>query len=286
MAGGEAPVVRAPAAAHPAQPVPVPNLAAPHPPTPHVALPEARPAERPAPHASGPHGYGDRGSPEDPYHGGASRGERQGPLHSREPSGDGWHRLPDQAIDPRYGEPLAKHWTFAGNPVDPSSLNEGVAKLVRDPEAPFGRDAQRHAYTEHEYAERFNKPGSAGERWANFPANDGAVPGTRIVYTDATQYLKDYGPRLDRVGNNGGKYLAVMEDGEPASWEQRALHVDSLHEPYATYTFGELPSGWTIEVSEVAPGLGQPGGSIQVRVMDSEGEFRRVSELIRLGVLW
>ena len=76
-----------------------------------------------------------------------------------------------------------------------------------------------------------------------------------------------------------------MQDGLPASWEQRALHVNSLSDPYAAYTFGRLPDGWTIEVSEVAPGVGQPGGSIQVRIFDEEGDVRIVDELITKGVL-
>jgi hypothetical protein len=76
-----------------------------------------------------------------------------------------------------------------------------------------------------------------------------------------------------------------MNDGHPASWEQRALHVDSLRDPYNAYTLADLPEGWTIEVSEVAPGLGQPGGSIQVRILDDEGQARRVGELRLKGVL-
>ena len=55
--------------------------------------------------------------------------------------------------------------------------------------------------------------------------------------------------------------------------------------PYNAYEFGALPEGWTIEVSEVAPGVGHPGGSIQVRVFDDEGDVRIVDELIRKGVL-
>ncbi|GAB4681914.1 hypothetical protein [Mycobacterium avium] len=31
-----------------------------------------------------------------------------------------------------------------------------------------------------------------------------------------------------------------MEDGEPASWEERALHVNSLRDPYNAYTVEEL----------------------------------------------
>jgi Tuberculosis necrotizing toxin len=164
-------------------------------------------------------------------------------------------------------------------------MKPSVAKLIKDPEAPFGRDPIGHAYTEQQYAERFNKVGDNGEPWFNFPLNDGAIPGTRVAYTDPSKFLRDYGSQLDRVGKTNGRYLAVMEDGEPASWEQRALHVDSLRDPYHAYTFGDLPEGWTIEVSEVAPGVGQPGGSIQVRILDDEGAARRVEELTQKGVL-
>jgi hypothetical protein len=191
---------------------------------------------------------------------------------------------PDQPTDPHYGEPLSEHWSFTDNPVDPSLINRHVAYLIDDPDAPFGRDPQGHAYTEQQYAERFNNIGDKGYHWHNFPLNDGAVPGTRVAYTDPAAYLRDYGSLLDRVGKDG-KYLAVMEGGQPASWEQRALHVDSLRDPYNAYRFGDLPDGWTIEVSEVAPGVGQSGGSIQVRIFDDEGEVRRVGELARIGVL-
>lgn len=211
--------------------------------------------------------------------------ERQDPVHSHEPSGDGWHRLPDEQIDPHYGEPLSRHWDFPDDPMDPSKISRDVARLVDDPEAPFGRDPQGRAYTKQEYALRYNKVGNEGQHWGNFPLNDGAVPGTRVAYTDRAGYLKDYGPLLDRIGSDNGKYLAVMQDGKPASWEQRALHVDSLREPYRAYTFGDLPDGWSIEVSEVAPGVAQPGGSIQVRVFDDEGVVRRVTELTKIGVL-
>ncbi|OOK74259.1 hypothetical protein BZL30_4506 [Mycobacterium kansasii] len=71
---------------------------------------------------------------------------------------------------------------------------------------------------------------------------------------------KFYGRQFDRIGNVDGKYLAIMVDGVPASWEARALHINSLREPYNAYEFDHLPTGWHVEVSEVAPGVGQPGG--------------------------
>ncbi|ORV95443.1 hypothetical protein AWC11_00065 [Mycobacterium interjectum] len=238
------------------------------------------------PHDGRPDGLpGDDDGPSGPGHSSSADGQRQDPVHSHEPSGDGWHRLPDGALDPHYGERLPEHWEFTDNPVDPSHIKPSVAGLIKDAEAPFGRDPHGHAYTEQQYAERFNKVGDKGEHWTNFPSNDGAVPGTRVAYTDPGKFLRDYGSQLDRIGKTDGRYLAVMEHGQPASWEQRSLHVDSLREPYNVYTFGDLPEGWTIEVSEVSPGVGQPGGSIQVRILDDEGQARRVEELTTRGVL-
>lgn len=230
------------------------------------------------PHGDGPSGPGD---------GDSAGAERQDPVHSHEPAGDGWHRLPDDPVDPHYGDPLDHHWDFIDDPIDPTKIDSAVAKLIHDPEAPFGRDPQGRAFTQQEYAERFNQIGDQGQSWANFPRNDGAVPHTRVAYTDPSSYLRDYGPLVDRVGRTDGKYLAVMEDGQPASWEERALHVNSLREPYNAYTFDHLPDGWTIEVSEVAPGVGQPGGSLQVRVFNSEGRAMTVEELTdpEIGVL-
>lgn len=251
---------------------------------------------------SGPHGRSLSAHGSEPTHDGASHGsghgsgseppglhaphrEQQLAMHSNEPAGEGWHRLSDEAVDPQYGEPLSRHWDFTDNPADRSRINPVVAQLMEDPNAPFGRDPQGQPYTQERYQERFNSVGPWGQQYSNFPPNNGAVPGTRIAYTNLEKFLSDYGPQLDRIGGDQGKYLAIMEHGRPASWEQRALHVTSLRDPYHAYTIDWLPEGWFIEVSEVAPGCGQPGGSIQVRIFDHQNEMRKVEELIRRGVL-
>lgn len=306
---GGSPSEAAPFAAH----SPAPSSA-----TPHLAATDGHPAEVPTsgsgwygpgeggpssghtpgepPQEAQPHGEG--GPPEDgpnanpsdsddrPGHGhGGRQHEGHDPVHSPESSGDGWHRLPDQALDPHYGEPLSEHWDFTDDPVDATKVDGDITKLIRDPDAPFGRDPQGSAYTAQQYAERFNKVGDQGQPWANFPGNHGAVPHTRVEYTNAAAYVRDYGSLLDRIGDTNGKYLAVMEDGQPASWEERALHVSSLRDPYNAYNFGQLPQGWSIEVSKVGPGVGQPGGSIQVRILDDAGDARPVEDLTRIGVL-
>src|SRR6185312_5563410 len=191
------------------------------------------------PHGVDPSGHGDGGPPGDRPNGqipdggdplghGHDGSPGDDPVHSREPSGDGWHRLADEELDPHYGEPLSDHWEFIDNPLDATKIDGDVAQLIRDPEAPFGRDPHGHAYTEEQYAERFNQVGDQGQPWSNFPGNHGAVPHTRVAYTDGASYLRDYGSLLDRIGKIDGKYLAVIEDGQPASWEARALHVNSL----------------------------------------------------------
>jgi len=293
------PVEPAPVAAQSSQSVPALASSSPHGSAPHFTFPGGRPSELPAPHGgSTPHGPGhggppggdDPGSPSGhgpsgPGRGGPPGGGREDPVHSHEPSGNGWNRLPDKPIDPHYGEPLSEHWDFGNNPADPSKIKPSVAKLIKNPDAPFGRDPQGHAYTEQQYAERFNKLSPAADEWMNFPGNDGAVPGTKVAFSDGDQFTQIYGEQLDRIGFEDGKYLAVIEHGIPASWETRALHVSDISDPYHTYVFDHLPSGWQVEVSEVAPGLGQPGGSLQVRILDTEGRAITVEDLLELGVL-
>ncbi|CDO89176.1 hypothetical alanine and proline rich protein [Mycobacterium triplex] len=303
-----APLETAPPAAHSAQQVPAHASAAPHGSTPHPTPSSAPSGELPTPSGGGSHGPSDAGGPpggSDPPatpHDGKPGGppsdgdgprapgrvsphdaEPVDPVHSNEPSGDGWERLPDQATDPLYGEPLQAHWDFVGDPTEPADIKPSVADLIKDPDAIFGRDAHGEAYTAQQYAERFNKLGPTGEEWINFPDNGGAVPGTKVAFTDIEQFAKYYGRELDRIGNDAGKYLAVMDDGRPASWEERALHVNSLTDPYSSYLLESLPDGWKIEVSEVAPGLGQPGGSIQVRIFDSAGRAMTIEELLEIG---
>ncbi|TXH25083.1 MAG: DUF4237 domain-containing protein [Mycobacterium sp.] len=235
--------------------------------------------------AEGPHSGGDHhGSSSGVNDGGHGAGNGHDPVHSGEQSGDGWNRLPDGPLDPHYGEPLEHHWPFDHDPVDPGHVNPKVQDLIRDSDAPFGRDPNGHAFSAQEYAERFNLEGPNGQHWNNFPPNDGAVPGTKVAFDDLDQYIKHYGDALDRVGENG-KYLGVMEGGNPAPWEERALHVDSLGSPYNSYTLQSLPPGWKVEVSEIAPGVGQPGGGLQVRIMDDLGKVKTVDELRRLRIL-
>lgn len=204
--------------------------------------------------------------------------------------GEGWFRGKEhpETIDPDYGNPQAKHWAYPQNPTDPVRVTPEVANLISDPAAPFGRDKSGTPFTQVEYEQRFNKEGDRGEEWFNFPGNDGAMPGSRVLFTDVQAFKEQYGSFLDRIGDDSGRYLGVMMKETPASWEERAMHVDSLKEKYSMFTLRDLPSGWKIEVSEIAPGCGQPGGGLQVRIIDHAGVVRKVDELAGkrgLGVL-
>jgi hypothetical protein len=48
---------------------------------------------------------------------------------------------------------------------------------------------------------------------------------------------------------------------------------------------GELPTNTVIEVSEVAPAFGRPGGGLQVRILDANGQGFTLSELRNQGII-
>ncbi len=217
-------------------------------------------------------------SPTDSSPNHAEPGDHHDPVRTHDAEGPGWERLPDEFTGQEPYEP----WQFPDDPVDPDRITPAVADLMQDPSAPFGRDANGDPYSARSYAEEFNKLGPKGEHWVNFPDNGGAVAGTRVAYSDFEQFVKDYGNQFDRIGDDKGKYLGLIENGRPASWEERAMHVDSLRQPYNTYTLDHLPEGWKIEVSEIASGVGQPGGGLQVRIMDENKQFWPIEQLLTI----
>lgn len=58
--------------------------------------------------------------------------------------------------------------------------------------------------------------------------------------------------------------------------------VEGLHGCRLT---GSLPPGWRIEVSKIAEAFGQPGGGIQVLVLDRANEPMPVAKLLKKKVL-
>ena len=177
----------------------------------------------------------------------------EGPAHRGDP------------VDPHYGEPRSEHGQLADRYLPPTNVPEPVRHLVTDPAAPFGRGPDGHAFTRGDWESRYvDTDGNL-----IYPGNDGAVQGTRVTYTDVDAFRRDYGDTLDRFGGDGGTYFAP----EGTTFESRGLPGGSLSTPYRAFGLADqLPRGVRIEVSEVAPAFGQPGGGIQVQfVHDTDG---------------
>jgi hypothetical protein len=110
-----------------------------------------------------------------------------------------------------------------------------------------------------------------------YPGNDGAVVGSRVSYTDMEAFRRDYGSTVDRFGGGGGTYLSP----EGVLFEHRALPGSNLNAGYHVFRLtDELPPGVHIEVSEVAPAFGQPGGGIQLQFVHETDGVLRVDELL------
>lgn len=98
-------------------------------------------------------------------------------------------------------------------------------------------------------------------------------------------FMRVYGSELDPLGNSGGKYLAVMRDNIGDSFESRSLPLASLLEPYNSFRLsGVLPRGWSLEISEVSPGFGRYGGSLQVLVLNSNNVSMTIEQMDDAGM--
>jgi hypothetical protein len=183
-------------------------------------------------------------------------------------------------IDPSYGQPMAHHGMLGDAYLPPriEDLPQDVRDLVTDPDAPFGRDQAGHPYSREEWEARYVDENNR----LRYPGNDGAVAGRRLDFTSLQEFQNHYGDVLDRLGRKNGDYLSVAG----ATFEERALPPGALRQPYLSVRLtGELPADWRIEVSQVAPAFGQPGGGLQVRILDSNGQAMSVTALRRQGVI-
>lgn len=114
----------------------------------------------------------------------------------------------------------------------------------------------------------------------------GAVAGHRVDWTDPDAFVHQYGSQLDRLGKDSGDFLSFPGN----SFEERALPPSNLSDAYSKFDFDAAAfegHGLKIEVSEIAPAFGHPGGGLQVRFF-TPGDpptFLTVSELKRLKIL-
>lgn len=187
-------------------------------------------------------------------------GSVEGPAHRGNP------------VDPQYGEPRADHGTLADEYAPPATVPDRYADLVTDPDAPYGRGQDGHAFSRSEWEERYIGP----DNRPIYPGNNGAVDGSRHTFTDMASFRAVHGDTLDRMGGHGGDFLSP--EGVP--FEHRALPGSNLLQPYHVFRLAdELPDGVRIEVSDVAPAFGQPGGGVQLQFV-SDAKVFTVDELL------
>ena len=181
----------------------------------------------------------------------------------------------------------------AGGTAPPTEgLVDGVkgGDLANQRELVLGVKPDGSSYTYEEWkAENghFEVNEEGEEEWVDhWPPNDG-YDGEPKVYSSVAEYVNDFGTDVDRIGHPGGSYLGVIEDGVPASFEERSLRPTSVNDYYYQYEFTEdpLPEGWTIKSGKAAAWNQQPGGATQLQVMKSNGEPASIQDLLANGIL-
>ena len=200
--------------------------------------------------------------------------------------------LPRSADDLMERIPLNRYQSD-GNPPPPEGLVDDVmgADMARRRELILGVKPDGTSYTYEEWQAEHGRieidPKTGKEDWViDWPPNDGYA-GEPTVYSSVEEYVRDFGRDVDRIGHPAGNYLGAIEDGHPASFEERALRPDSVNDHYYQYEFTgqQLPEGWTIKSGKAAPWGQQPGGATQLQVVDQNGEAVPVSRLVKDHIL-
>lgn len=176
---------------------------------------------------------------------------------------DGFRDIDDQLDNPSY------------SPDNRDIIESDYEVLGRDPDT--GRPLTRTEFEER-YLER-TPDGDYPYDW-RWPADDGAVPGTRETVSPADV------PRMDRIGGGAGTYFT--DDG--AGMGSRSLPPDRLNFDRSSWNIDrahpDLADGSVrIERSEVAPHFGQEGGGVQYRFLDSRGDPLSQAELAARGII-
>ena len=181
----------------------------------------------------------------------------------------------------------------AGGTAPPTEgLVDGVkgGDLAKQRELVLGVKPDGSSYTYEEWnAENghFEVNQEGKREWVDhWPPNDG-YDGEPKVYSSVAEYVEKFGKDVDRIGHPGGSYLGAIEDGVPASFEERSLRPTSVNDYYYQYEFtgDPLPEGWTIKSGKAAAWNQQPGGATQLQIVDHNGEAVPVSRLVKDHIL-
>ena len=221
-------------------------------------------------------------------------------THGMEDLADEWkakrafhlRSLPDSAEDLASRVPLNPYQSN-GKPPPTEGLVDHVmgSDMVHRRELVLGVKSDGTSYTYEEWRAEHGHieidPKTGKEDWViDWPPNDGYA-GEPTVYSSVEEYIRDFGGDVDRIGHPDGNFLGVIEDGHPASFEDRSLRPDSVNDHYYQYEFTEdpLPEGWTIKSGKAAPWGQQPGGATQLQVIKDDGKAASITDLLEKGIL-
>lgn len=221
-------------------------------------------------------------------------------THGMEDLADEWkakrafhlRSLPDSAEDLASRVPLNPYQSN-GKPPPTEGLVDHVmgSDMVHRRELVLGVKSDGTSYTYEEWRAEHGHieidPKTGKEDWViDWPPNDGYA-GEPTVYSSVEEYIRDFGGDVDRIGHPDGNFLGVIEDGHPASFEERSLRPDSVNDHYYQYEFTEdpLPEGWTIKSGKAAPWGQQPGGATQLQVIKDDGKAASITDLLEKGIL-
>lgn len=222
----------------------------------------------------------------------ADRWKTRNPVAHNPHSGAQDADLPSVPKDGHEVASLVPRNSYQDDSIEPPKV--GLTKQVRgadlvdEPTKVLGVHEDGSLYTYEDWFEErkywgYNEDTKQWEWMVKWPENDGYDGEGRVFYPSVKEYVNDHGRHLDRIGHPGGKYLGVVENGRPASFEERSLEPHSLHDRYYRYRFrwnAKLPDGWKIETGHAAAWGQQPGGARQLRIIKDDGTPASVQEML------
>lgn len=194
-----------------------------------------------------------------------------------------------EVSSPEWTDPARGHSAVTGLSArmpEPIVATESALRPARRYDE-YGKDADGNYFTRDSREDRYIDWNEEGQSYLpEDPGNAGAVAGHRIDWVDPHRFVEQYGPQLDRLGKESGNIFSFPG----TSFEQRALPPSNLSDAYRKYDFDAAAfegQGLKIEVSEIAPAFGHPGGGLQVKFVDPGPPMsvRSVTDLRELGIL-
>ena len=213
-------------------------------------------------------------------------------THGMEDLADEWKEkrlrvLPRSADDLMERIPLNPRQEESGPPPAEGLVKDiRGADLVHEHKLILGEnpDGSSRTYDEWNQLNAHLESRNGGDEYVpNWPEDDGyAKEPASKRYTSLSEYVKEHGADVERIGHPDGKFMGAIENGNVASFEEGSLPPDSVNEYYYQYEFAveELPENWTIRAGKAAPWAGQPGGATQLQVFDENNRAVPVSELL------